>query len=173
MATSRVFSRARPVPSTSGDHTSCTVTYFSCFAFAFPNRAGFRRTTVAAPLRSAASPPPGTRLPLLLSLGTIHFHSQKRPRIKCHFQPIKKKLPQTFGGASTSTNDLQVFSSASFFEGRGQPQRWPICSGKMYSGTAEPTNHVRGLQGGAILIGNPVRKRAGPRERALRFDWQA
>lgn len=163
MATSRYSPKPALSPSTSGDHTSCTVTYFSCFVFAFPNRAGFRRITVAAPLRSAASPPPGTRLPLLLSLGTIHFHSQNRPRIKCHFQPIKKKLPQTFGGASTSTNDLQVFSSASFFEGRGQPQRWPICSGKMYSGTAKSTNQLRGLQGGAILIGNRVRKRAGPR----------
>lgn len=38
---------------------------------------------------------------------------------------------------------------------------------------AEPTNQERGLRGGAILIGKRFRKRAEPRETAIRFDWQA
>lgn len=135
VATRTILSWARPVSSTSGDHTSRTVTYVSCFAFAFPNRAGFRRTTVAAPLRSAASRPPGTRLLLPLSSGIIHFHSQIRPRIKCRFQPIKKKLPQTFGGASTSTNDLRVFSSASFFRGEANRSDDQSAPGKCNSGS--------------------------------------
>lgn len=89
-----------PSPFHFQDHTVFAVTYVFCFAFAFPNRPGFTRET--APLsrrsfnvdrlpttRDSPPSPPFTR--------NRPLHSQNPPRIKCRFQPIKKKLSQNCG----------------------------------------------------------------------------
>lgn len=45
-------------------------------------------------------------------------------------------------------------------------------SGAGFPGTVEPTNQVRALRGGALLIGQRFRKGAGLPGRTMHFDWQ-
>lgn len=74
------------------------------------------------------------------------LHSQNLPRIKCCFQPIRKKLSQTFEEHPLPS---MIFKSspAPHFERRSQPPQWPICFGGRFFGTVEPTNQVRQLRG--------------------------
>ena len=61
------------------------------------------------------------------------LRSQNPPRSKCCFQPIKRKLSQTFEGHPVSPMIFK-YSLAPRFEGRGQSAQWPIFSGEWCSG---------------------------------------